>query len=61
MEEAFGLEAVLDDRLLEATNKFGGQQFGRGHASFGKPRTWMLLRNPFQPSWVSRTGRSACA
>jgi broad specificity phosphatase PhoE len=48
---ALGLDVVLDDRLVEATNKFQGKHFGIGDGALRKPSTWRYLYNPFQPSW----------
>lgn len=48
---ARGLEVVLDDRVIESTNKFEGEQFGKGHNALKKPSNWRYLWNPFKPSW----------
>lgn len=48
---AFGLGVVLDDRVIEAANKFEGQRFGVGDGAMRKPSTWRYLYNPFLPSW----------
>ena len=48
---ARGLEVVLDDRVIESTNKFEGEQFGKGHNAHKKPSNWRYLWNPFKPSW----------
>ena len=47
----FGLEAVIDDRLIESWNYFEGMRFGVGDGSLRQPRHWVHLRNPFRPSW----------
>jgi broad specificity phosphatase PhoE len=49
--ELFGLEAVIDDRLIEPWNYFEGMRFGVGDGSLRRPRHWKHLRNPFRPSW----------
>lgn len=49
--ELTGLEIHLDERLIEAANKFEGQQVAGGSAHILAPRNWKLLRNPFTPSW----------
>lgn len=46
-----GLEVVLDDRVVEATNKFQGRHFGIGDGVLRRPSTWRYLYNPFRPSW----------
>jgi len=48
---ALGLEITSDERLLEAENQFEGLTFGVGDGSLRHPRLWLLLRNPFRPSW----------
>jgi len=47
----FGLETVIDDRLIEPWNHFEGMRFGVGDGSLRQPRHWIHLRNPFRPSW----------
>jgi broad specificity phosphatase PhoE len=47
----FGLEVVVDERLIEPWNHFEGLTFGVGDGSLRKPRHWAYLRNPFRPSW----------
>jgi broad specificity phosphatase PhoE len=47
----FGLEVVVDERLIEPWNHFEGMTFGVGDGSLRRPRHWMYLRNPFRPSW----------
>ncbi len=49
--EAFGLDIVTDDRVIEAANTFEGQAFGVGDGALRKPSTWKHLYNPFRPSW----------
>ena len=46
-----GLEVVLDERVIEASNKFEGQMFVRDSNALKDPRNWWLLRNPMVPSW----------
>ena len=48
---ALGLDAVIDDRVIESTNKFEGEQFGAGRNALRKPSNWRHLWNPFKPSW----------
>ncbi|MDP9318929.1 MAG: histidine phosphatase family protein [Actinomycetota bacterium] len=48
---ALGLEAVIDERVIEAANKFEGRRFGVGDGSLRKPSAWKYLYNPFVPSW----------
>ena len=47
----FGVEPVIDDRLIEATNLFEGRRFGPGDGLWRHRRYWHYLRNPFRPSW----------
>src|ERR1700727_48555 len=49
--QQFGLEAVIDDRLIEPWNHFEGIAFGVGDGSLRHPEHWFALRNPFRPSW----------
>jgi broad specificity phosphatase PhoE len=49
--ETFNLSVVIDDRLTEAANSFEGARFGLGASALNRPATWVLLRNPFRPSW----------
>jgi broad specificity phosphatase PhoE len=47
----FGLQAVVDERLIEPANHFEGLTFGVGDGSLRKVNHWWHLRNPFRPSW----------
>jgi broad specificity phosphatase PhoE len=48
----FGLDVVVDERLIEPWNCFEGMTFGVGNGALRRPgRHWMYLRNPFRPSW----------
>ncbi len=47
----FGLEPVLDERVIEAANVFEGLRFGMGDGALRKPSSWRHLYNPFTPSW----------
>ena len=49
--QKLGLEAELDERLIEPWNIFEGKTFGVGDGSLRRPEHWRYLRNPFQPSW----------
>ena len=51
LAEQFGLPVVVDDRLIEAGNHFEGFTFGVGEGSLRRPKHWLMLRNPFRPSW----------
>jgi len=46
--EIFGLDAVLDERVIEPSNVFEGTNMRR---SLRDPRNWWHLRQPSQPSW----------
>lgn len=47
----FGLEPVVDERLVEPANVFEGATVGVGDGSLRHPRYWRHLRNPVRPSW----------
>ena len=47
----FGLEAEVDERLIEPWNHFEGTTFGVGDGALRQPANWRYLRNPFRPSW----------
>ncbi len=51
LARAHGLTWQVDERVVEAGNKFEGKRFGVGDGAFRHPRVWWLLRNPFRPSW----------
>jgi broad specificity phosphatase PhoE len=44
-----GLE--IDDRIIEADNKFEGLRVGVGDGALRQPKYWPWLWNPFRPSW----------
>lgn len=46
--EIFGLDAVIDERVIEPTNVFEGTRMSR---SLRDPRNWWHLRRPSVPSW----------
>ncbi|GGD87194.1 histidine phosphatase family protein [Microbacterium murale] len=46
--EIFGLEPVIDERVIEPTNVFEGTRMSR---SLRDPRNWWHLRRPSLPSW----------
>jgi broad specificity phosphatase PhoE len=46
-----GLEVHTDDRLIEADNRFEGKTVAVGDGALRSPRHWLLLRDPFTPSW----------
>jgi len=48
---ALSLAVTIDERVVEAENKFEGRRFGVGDGSLRKPGTWKYLYNPFVPSW----------
>jgi broad specificity phosphatase PhoE len=48
----FGLDVVVDERLIEPWNCFEGMTFGVGNGALRRPGPhWLYLRNPFRPSW----------
>ncbi|MDP3950016.1 histidine phosphatase family protein [Microbacterium sp.] len=46
--EIFGLDPVIDERVIEPTNVFEGTRMSR---SLRDPRNWWHLRRPSVPSW----------
>lgn len=44
----FGLEPVIDERVIEPTNVFEGRRMSR---ALRDPRNWWHLRRPSVPSW----------
>jgi broad specificity phosphatase PhoE len=46
--ELFGLEPVIDERIIEPTNVFEGRVM---RTSLRNPLNWRHLRNPSLPSW----------
>lgn len=40
-----------DERVIEASNKFEGKTFGVGAGALHRPANWLLMWNPFRPSW----------
>ncbi len=46
-----GLEVVIDERLIEAENKFEGKVFGANNRALFDPRMFWHVRNPLRPSW----------
>ena len=51
LAEARGLDVLLDERVVEAGNRFEGQGFGVGDGALRKPSAWLHLWNPWRPSW----------
>jgi broad specificity phosphatase PhoE len=51
LADARGLEVVTDKRVIESTNVFEGQRFGRTVRPLRSPAAWRHLWNPFRPSW----------
>jgi broad specificity phosphatase PhoE len=47
----FGLDVVVDDRLIEPWNHFEGMTFGVGDGALRRPKHWRHMWNPFRPSW----------
>ncbi|MFC9559648.1 histidine phosphatase family protein [Agromyces sp. NPDC056965] len=48
---AFGLEPVLDERVIEPENRFEGKRMRGPDGALRDPRNWALLVNPWEPSW----------
>jgi broad specificity phosphatase PhoE len=51
LADARGLEILTDERVIESTNVFEGQRFGKSVRPLRKPSAWRHLWNPFRPSW----------
>ena len=49
LQKAFDLPVTLDDRLIEAANKFEGMSLSASSAR--DPQVLRRLYNPFKPSW----------
>lgn len=45
------LEIVVDERVIEAANKFEGMVFGRDNKALRNPRMIKHVLNPLKPSW----------
>lgn len=45
------LGIVIDERVIEADNKFAGKIFGEKSRTLLDPANWWLMRNPLTPSW----------
>ncbi len=48
---ALGLAVDIDERIIEPTNSFEGNQMRGRDSAVLKPRNWKYLLNPFRPSW----------
>jgi len=46
--EVFGLEPIVDERVIEPTNVFEGKRMGRAMLN---PANWHYLRDPSVPTW----------
>lgn len=49
--EAFDVQPVVDERIIEADNVFEGQRVSVGDGVLRQPQAWRHLWNPFRPSW----------
>lgn len=47
----FGLEASLDDRVIEPANRFEGKRMSGREGALRDVRNWAFLVNPWEPSW----------
>lgn len=45
---AFGLDPIIDERIIEPTNRFEGTRMKR---AVRNPKYWPYLVNPLRPSW----------
>ena len=46
--ELFGIDPIIDERVIEPTNVFEGRRMSR---AMRDPRSWWHLRRPSTPSW----------
>ena len=46
-----GVDLDVDERVIEADNKFEGLSVGVGDGALANPKYWKWLCNPFTPSW----------
>ena len=51
LAKALGVDITTDQRVVESTNVFEGQNFGIGDGVLKKPSAWRHLWNPLKPSW----------
>ena len=49
--DLFALEIHTEDRIIEPTNKFEGQNFEFGPKVLTRPKSWPWVVNPLRPSW----------
>ena len=54
---ALDLPIECDERLIEAGNRFEGQQVAGGTGRIAAPANWPLLYNPMRPSWGEPYGQ----
>ena len=47
----FGLEAALDERVIEPENRFEGKRMSGRDGALRDVRNWAFLVNPWEPSW----------
>jgi len=59
LEELFGIQAVLEPRIIESENVFEGSRVGVGDGVLRDPRNWRFLWNPVRPSWGEPYARVA--
>ncbi|MFD4422298.1 histidine phosphatase family protein [Agromyces sp. NPDC058484] len=48
---AFGLETILDERVIEPENRFEGKRMTGRDGALRDVRNWTYLVNPWEPSW----------
>jgi broad specificity phosphatase PhoE len=56
---AFGLPALLDERVIEPENRFEGKRMRGPGGALRDVRNWPLLVNPWEPSWGEPFGSIA--
>lgn len=49
--DLYGIEPVIDPRVIEAANQFEGKPKASKASAFMQPKHWGKLVNPLKPSW----------
>jgi len=49
--ERFGMDPVIDERIIEPWNRFEGTKVRFGPSMLNNPQAWPWVSNPFRPSW----------
>lgn len=49
--EAFGMDAVIEPRVIEPWNVFEGKKLGGRDGAWRRPKEWPKMARPWVPSW----------